>query len=203
MATLRKRSHGEASHRGFSRLREALREDAGIDLTPGEVERVVAMAREQSALDQLSQAMTRFSALPPAAARAAQATENSIKAIDREFGLLTSVQVADLLGSSSKPDAARSLANDMRSRGELLYVRRLNKYLYPGFQFDDALGRVRPVVKQLVELAAASGWDTEDAALWLCSPTTYFDDGSRPVDHLGDAPDAVLEAARRAWGVEW
>ncbi|WP_426624291.1 hypothetical protein ACPPVW_17260 [Leifsonia sp. McL0607] len=161
------------------------------------------MARERSALDQLSDAMARFSALPPATARAAQATENAIRAIDREFDLLTSVQVAELLGSSSKPEAARSLANDMRGRGELLYVRRLNKYLYPGFQFDRSVGRVRSIVKSLVQLAKASGWDVEDVVLWLCSPTTYFEDESRPVDHVDSDPDQVLEIAQRAWDVEW
>lgn len=187
----------------YTRVREALLEEAGVRLNPNEVERVVELAREQSALVQLSDAMARMFALPPATARAAQAGENAVKAIHDEFGLLTSVQVAELLGSSSRQAAVRSLANDMRGRGELLWVRRLNKYLYPGFQFDRVVGRVRPVVKSLLQLADANGWEPEDVVLWLCSPTTYFEDESRPVDHFESDPEWVLELAGRAWGVEW
>jgi hypothetical protein len=203
MTTLERRS---ARDRGanYDRVREALLQEAGVDLTSDEVGRVVELARERSALDELSDAMARmFSVLPPATARAAQAGENAVKSIEDEFGLLTSTQVAKLLGSSSNAAAARSLANDMRGRGELLFVRRLNKFLYPGFQFDPTVGRVRPLVKSLTQLANASGWEPEDVVLWLCSPTTYFEDESRPVDHFNNDTDVVLEVARRAWGVEW
>lgn len=202
MATLERHPARERG-RSYARVREALLQEAGVDLTPAEVGRVVELARERSALDELTDAMARFSMLPPATARAAQAAENAVKSIEDEFGLLTSSQVAQLLGSASTPTAMRSLANDMRGRGELLYVRRLNKFLYPGFQFDRSVGRVRPIVKRLVELAGASGWDLEDAVLWLCSPTTYFEDESRPVEHLDAEPEQVLEVAQRAWGVEW
>lgn len=77
---------------------------------------------------------------PSSITRAVQATENAVKSIEDEFGLLTSGQVAQRLGSTSNRPAVRSLANDMRGRSELIYVRRLNKYLYPGFQFDRSLG---------------------------------------------------------------
>lgn len=91
----------------------------------------------------------------------------------------------------------------MRRRGELLHIRRLNKYLYLGFQFNCSLGRVKPLVKPLLQLAGACSWEPEDVVLWLCSPTTYFEDGSRPVDHFDSDPDRVLDVARRAWAVEW
>ena len=140
---------------------------------------------------------------PGPLARAAQATENAVKSVEDEFGLLSSAQVAQLLGSTSNRAAVRSLADDMRGRGELLYVRRLNKYLYPGFQFNRSLGRVKPLVKALMQLANASSWEPEDVVLWLCSPTTYFEDESRPVDHFDAEPNQVLDVARHAWNVEW
>lgn len=203
MAALEKRS-SHASGSTYARVREALRQEAGVKLTAAEVDRFIELAREQGALDELSDAMTRMHGpLPPSMARAAQATENAVKSIEEEFGLITSAQVAQLLGATSNRAAVRSLAYDMRGRGELLYIRRLNKYLYPGFQFDPSLGPVRPLVKALLQLADANGWEPEDVVLWLCSPTTYFEDGSRPVDHFDSDPDRVLDVARRAWGVEW
>lgn len=203
MATLEKRSP-QGPGATYARVREALRQEAGVDLTAAEVSRFVVLAREQGTLDELSNAMTRIKdPLPPAMARAAQATENAVKSIQDEFDLLTSAQVAQLLGSTSGQAAVRSLANDMRGRGELLHVRRLNKYLYPGFQFNRPLGRVKPLVKDLMQLANANSLEPEEVALWLCSPTTYFEDGSRPVDHFDAEPDQVLDVARRAWTVEW
>ncbi|WP_025159178.1 hypothetical protein [Leifsonia aquatica] len=194
---------GRKGRKGYSRVREALLQDAGVNLTADEVSVVVELARERSALDALSAAMTRIGFLSPATARAAQAGENAVKAVEDEFGLLSSVEVANLLGSSSSAESKRSLAKDMRDQGRLLYVRRLNKFLYPGFQFDTARGRVAPLVADLMALAVDSGWAAEDVVLWLCSPTTYFADGSRPVDHFVADPARVLEVARRAWNVEW
>lgn len=203
VATLEGRSRSQ-KRLNFNRVREALRQEAGIDLSAAEVGRFVALAREQRSLDELSEAMVRIQdPVSPAIARAAQATENSVKSIEDEFGLLTSAQVAQLLGSRSKTTAVRSLANDMRGRGELLAVRRLNKYLYPGFQFDRTQGRVKSVVSRLLQLADATEWESEDVVLWLVSPTTYFEDGSRPVDHIDNDPALVLDVAQRAWAVQW
>jgi hypothetical protein len=79
-------------------------------------------------------------------------------------------------------------------------VRRLNRYIYPRFQFS--AGRVKSVVKSLLELAQSANRSTEDLVLWLCSLTVYLADAGRPVDYLDDA-DLVLSVAGRAWGVEW
>lgn len=202
MATLEKRSRHQTDAT-YDQVREVLRKEMGVELTAAEVAHFVELAREQGALDELAGAMARIQdPLPPAMARAAQATKNAVRSIEDEFDLLTSAQVAHALGSTSSKAAVRSLAKDMRGRGELLYVRRLNKYLYPGFQFDPSLGRVKPLVKPLLQLADANSWEPEDVVLWLCSPTTYFEDGSRPVDHFAE-PDRVLDVARRAWGVDW
>ncbi|WP_417219592.1 hypothetical protein [Arthrobacter sp.] len=203
MATLAKRPRHEAST-AYARVREVLSQEVGVDLTESEVNHFIVLVREKNTLDELSGAMARIQdPLPPATARAAQATENAVKSIEDEFGLLTSTEVAQLLGSGSGKASVRSLANDMRARGELLHLRRLNRYLYPDFQFDTSLGRVKPGVKDLLQLAEANSWEPEDVVLWLCSPTTYFEDGSRPVDHLDAEPELVIDVARRAWSVDW
>ncbi len=90
---------------------------------------------------------------------------------------------------------------DLRKKGEVLYLRRLNAFVYPGFQFDPSRRRVKPVVTKVIETANEAGWDIEDVTDWLCSPTTYLQ-GDRPVDHL-DFGDDVVEVARKAWFVEW
>lgn len=188
----------------MTRIRAAVRDEVGVDLSAAEVNRFVAMAHEQGSLDELSDAMARIAEpLSPAVARAAQATENAIKSIEDEFGLLTSTQVAELLGSQAKGNASRSLANEKRGRGELLAIRRLNKYLYPGFQFDCAQGRVKPLVRDLLQLADAHDWESADVVLWLVSPTSYLEDESRPVDHIDKDPELVLDVAQNAWSVEW
>lgn len=159
--------------------------------------RAVEFARAQAAEDELTGAVSRANdTVPPATARALQATENAVRAIEAEFGLLSSTEVAQMLASSS----GRSLANRMRARGELVYLRRLNRFAYPTFQFSG--DRVKPAIRLFVQLARSAGWTSEDVVLWLCSPTTYLPNGGRPVDFLDDV-DRVLSVAAQAWGVEW
>ncbi len=132
----------------LNRVSEVLRRE-GFDLTASEVGEFLLLAQEKTTLGRLSTAMVHMpSRVQPALARAAQATENVYKSIEDEFGLLISSEVAEFLGSKSKSSSARSLANDMRGRGELLAFRRLNKFVYPGFQFDAERGQVRPLVKK-------------------------------------------------------
>ncbi|MDJ0357245.1 hypothetical protein [Paenarthrobacter sp. PH39-S1] len=154
----------------------------------------------QRSVDSLGPALA---ALKPATsaqlARSAQAAENAWRRMEDEFGLLTSTQVAVLLGSRS---AGRSFASEQHRAGHLLRIRRRNAYLYPGFQFDRRAGKVLDVIAVLVRLARASHWSEEDLALWFVSPTSYFEDEGRPVDHL-DHPHALTEAAEAKFTVEW
>ena len=128
----------------------------------------------------------------PQLARSLQATENAFRAMGAEFGLLTSSQVAALLGANP---SNRKLVSRRRAARQLAGVVRRNAVLYPGFQFDRTRARVLPVMEELIRLADANGWREEDLLLWLCSPTTSFDGEDRPVDHLDD-PDAVVAAAK-------
>lgn len=134
----------------------------------------------------------------PATARAAQATENAWRRIDNEFGLLTSSQVATRMGARS---SNRSYASEQRIAGRLLGVKRLNSFVYPGFQFDPQTNAVRPFIKPLLELAHENDRSPDGAALWLTSPSTYFA-GARPVDSI-DEGERILAVARDAWAADW
>lgn len=135
----------------------------------------------------------------PQMARGVQATENAWREIEAEFGFLTGVEVAGILGSrSSNPTG---YATDKRRAGKLIGVRRRNAFVYPGFQFDRAEGQVLPVIPELLKVAKKYDKTAEGLTQWLCAPTGQLD-GDRPVDHLIH-PERVLEAAENHYGVEW
>lgn len=133
----------------------------------------------------------------PALARAVQAQQNLYDAIGAEFGLYTSAQVADLLGSHAA--ARRNAATAARAAGRLLALRRGNRLVYPGFQFT-ASG-IRPVIAELRALGAEHGWDEAGLIEWLMGPTTYLG-GKRPADVLDD-PERLVAVAADAFGVSW
>lgn len=164
---------------------------------PDEIEQVVrdSVLRLRS-IQSVGAAVSRLPALPAGFTRAIQATENAWRRIDEEFGLLTSTEVAQRIGSKSPH---RTLASELRRRGQLIGVSRLNSFRYPGFQFT-ADSRVHPAVPPLLEAASDSGWSESDLALWLCNPSGSFG-GARPVDHLDDAD--VVDIARAVMATDW
>lgn len=133
----------------------------------------------------------------PGIALGVQATENAVRGIENEFGLLTSSEVSGLLGSKS----SRSYASELRKRGKILGLERLNSYVYPGFQFDKYNGTIKPVIEPLRELSEQLGRTDRGLIFWLCSASTYFG-GDRPVDHI-DEPDLLIDVAHNDWAVEW
>ncbi len=141
-------------------------------------------------------AISKLPMVPAGFTRAVQATENAWHRIDDEFGMLQSVEVAKLIGSSSPH---RNIASDMRKRGQIVGVERLNRYLYPGFQFG-ADGAVKPAIKDLLTAAEAAGWTDASLVLWLCAPSGAFA-GSRPVDHLDD--DNMVQIAVSVMVTDW
>jgi hypothetical protein len=134
----------------------------------------------------------------PQLARSLQATENVWRDMQEEFGLLSSREVSELVGSRS-PN--RSYASDQRSKGKLLAIKRPGGLRYPGFQFDPRLHVIRPVMEELIKVAAEADNSEADLALWLYIPTGYLD-GDRPVDRLDDT-ETVVDAARQSFNVEW
>jgi hypothetical protein len=127
------------------------------------------------------------------AAAVAQARRNALARAElaREFGLLTSAEVAELAGSRAKNRAA--LANRWAKEGRVFAVPHGRQFLWPGFQFD-AQGQPRPAVAEVLRWFRdeSSRWAL---ALWFTSRTGWLD-GRRPVDLLATEPGAVVEAAR-------
>ncbi|MEH0109794.1 hypothetical protein V6N00_08740 [Tersicoccus sp. MR15.9] len=136
--------------------------------------------------------------LVPGVAAAIAETDNAWRALEAEHGLLDAAAVSRMLGSRGRPGA---LANDRRSAGKLIGVRRRHQYLYPGFQFDAARGRTRPAIPALIAAADDAGLPHDELALWLCEPSGQLG-GDRPVDRLDDA-DAVVTALSAHVGVQW
>lgn len=128
--------------------------------------------------------------------RAIQATENAWKRVEEEFGLLTSTEVSERVGSKSPH---RNLASGLRKRGSILGVNRLNSYRYPGFQFTPN-GEVKAAVPALIKAAEEAGWSDTSLVLWLCNPSGSFG-GDRPVDHLED--EGMVDRARDLMLTDW
>lgn len=131
----------------------------------------------------------------PQLVRSVQATINAVKRVGLEFGFLTAGEARDVLGPENEGDAHDF---SLRYRGQ---------ELYPGFLFEPSSGgagsmRVRPLMQDLKTIADEYGWDGADVVLWMTSPTTWFVDGGRPVDHL-DEPARVIAAFEDEAGAQW
>ncbi|MCO4251548.1 hypothetical protein [Pseudarthrobacter raffinosi] len=134
----------------------------------------------------------------PQLARSVAATESAWRELEAEFGLLSSLQVSELVGSKS-PN--RSYASEQHAKGRLIAVKRPGGLRYPGFQIDRSEHTIRPVMADLIRVAGDAGRSEASLALWMTSRTGYLD-GDRPVDQLSQ-PDKVVEAARQSFNVQW
>lgn len=153
---------------------------------------VHAAAALQRSLSALSVEVT------PEQAYRGQVTEGAWREIEREFGLLTSAEVAQRVGSTAK--AGSSYASDARRDGRLLGVKRMNRVLYPGFQIGSS-GPL-PVIRDVHQAAQDLQISEEAVILWLTAPTTWWSKTSRPVDHLHE-PQQVLAAFEAHYSTEW
>lgn len=110
--------------------------------------------------------------------------------LQKEFGLLTSADVADISGSRARNRAA--IANRWKKEGRICSVMVGHSPLFPGFQFDER-GRPRPVVARLLTILRGLGeWEI---VLWFTTSTGWLG-GRRPVDLLDSEPERVVEAAK-------
>lgn len=134
----------------------------------------------------------------PQLARSVQAEENVYGAIADEFGLLSSTEAADRMGSRAAA-GRRNTAPAARREGRLLAISRGRYLLFPGFQFDQH--GVRPVIAAYVATGREFGRSEAGMIQWLVRPTTYLD-GRRPVDVIDD-PELLLSTARKAFSVQW
>jgi len=135
----------------------------------------------------------------PQLARSLQAAENIWRRMENEFGLLTSMEVAELLGSR-KPN--RTAASALRNDGSIIGIMRGNSYRFPGFQFDAKQGTVLPVMPRLIALARENGRSDDDVVFWLTSPSSFFAEQDRPVDHMRE-DERLLAAARDQFEGSW
>lgn len=121
------------------------------------------------------------------------------QAVGREFGLYTIAELAVRMQFGSPENLrARNLTGDAR----VLAVPDGDRYLYPGFQFDEDAARMVPVVQDVVRQGRTSGWTDEELVLWFCRPNKALS-GRRPVDALNDAQrlrGAAGEDFRQATG---
>ena len=128
----------------------------------------------------------------PQLARSVQAQINLVKQIGREFGLLTESEAQVMLGGENAPNLPD------------FWVRYRGETLYPAFLFEpspsrEAPMRVRPLLKDLKEIADEHDWDCQSVVFWMTSPTPHFVDQDRPVDHLHE-PAKVIAAFEDAAG---
>lgn len=132
--------------------------------------------------------------LPAGAAQREQVRRNAELRADltREFGLLSSADVALLAGSWADDPAA--LASTWVRQGRIIAVPVDGVPMYPGFQFDGH-GRPLPPIKKVVNALGKSlgGWEL---ALWFTSANDWLG-AARPVDAVSSDPGLVVEAARR------
>ncbi|MGO4455318.1 hypothetical protein [Arthrobacter sp. RAF14] len=131
-----------------------------------------------------------------AMARSMAATERLWGRIEGEFGLFTADEAAARFHTS-----AGGWDVSLVDQGLAIGVVREGKLRFPGFQFDPETRQVRPVIRELISIGAQSKHDMEDLTLMMVSPSTYFEGGTRPVDHLDD-PD-LPGIIRNKLGVEW
>ncbi|GGG64679.1 hypothetical protein GCM10011374_30450 [Kocuria dechangensis] len=175
---------------------EQLSEAMGVPLTLEILRRAAAEAQGIKALG------TAMAAAPqpisPELARSLQAQENWWRTIEADHQMLSSAEVAELVGKTSH----RSYASRRRQKGRLLGYRRGSSYLYPTFQFDLSTRTVLPVIEDLLATSRGYGVPDEDLVMWLCTPSAYFEEQDEPVNHLHH-PDGVLAAARDEFGAVW
>lgn len=157
------------------------------------VERLVVASntgREAGLGQMISELMAREELPRPETVAAASRQARARARLLRDFGGLTSAEVADRAGSRA---ANRSqLASRWRSRGRVFAVPFQGELLYPGFQFS-AAGRPLPVIARI--LGELDGWAAWDVAEWFVFQHGLLDHHA-PVHLLEERPAEVVEAAR-------
>ena len=153
---------------------------------------VASLQRRREQMERTIESMLPAEVPSEAAVLQARRNAEAREELLREFGALTSSEVAELAGSRAKNRAA--LANRWRKEGRIFAVTHHGQTYYPGFQLD-AEGRPLPIVAEVLRTFGerTSPWQT---ALWFAGANGWLD-GARPVDVLLSEPEKVAEAARR------
>lgn len=113
------------------------------------------------------------------------------QALEDEFGLLTSAEVAQLSGSTATNTAATA-ARWVSARKIVAVPRGEGANRFPGFQFGPG-GQPKPVVAEVIA-AFAGKLDAAALALWFVAANGWLN-GDRPVDIMDGARREVVDAA--------
>lgn len=111
--------------------------------------------------------------------------------IEREFGLLSSDDVAVMLGT-------RALN---KARNKMIAIKMSRNLVYPGFQFDST-GALRPTIEVLVKLANENGIEFTWVAQWMCLRSEFLN-GFRPVDLINEEDILVAAFKNRFPVMDW
>ncbi len=132
--------------------------------------------------------------LMPTEAEARQARRNAEARTQllQEFGAFTGEQIAE---ERSIAQNRHALAARWRKEGRLFGVPYQGQTVYPAFQFD-ANDQLRSVVQDVLALLPREGMSDWEVALWWTAANGWLA-GRRPVDLLGEEPEALVDAARR------
>jgi hypothetical protein len=122
------------------------------------------------------------------ARRNAEARENLLQ----EFGAMKSSDIGDVAGSKAANRAA--LAHKWKSDRRIFSVVHGNVTYFPGFQFTPE-GQPLQVISEILAILGELRKEWE-LALWFTASNGWLG-GTRPVDLLLEAPERVVEAARR------
>lgn len=165
---------------------------AGGDVLPAEPGLGPERSRRRLHLDTLVNQLSPDLDIPtPAEILQARRNAEARALLLREFGALTSSEVAEFVGSEAKNRG--SLAHRWKREGRLLGVSYRGTVWYPGFQFHD--GIVLPVIADVLAELAGAGLGEWETALWFSAPNGWLHD-QRPCDLLLEAPARVVDAAR-------
>lgn len=126
---------------------------------------------------------------PEAERRRAEHREQLRKQILAQYVIVDEGTAWNRLGAPGD-NAAEVLAERAR-QGEVLRLIADGEPVYPAFQFDEERGCVLPAVQQILRVRPAS-YSEYQLLAWLTRPHLNFD--GRPLDALGEQPDAVLKA---------
>src|SRR6185295_12978476 len=147
----------------------------------------------RAAAGSLIEAMLPRSEVPsPVAVLQARRNAEAREALIREFGALSSSEVAQLASSRAKNRAA--LAHRWKQEGRIFSAPYHGTEVFPGFQFDDQ-GQPRETIREVIALF--SGRSPWELALWFIVANGWLA-GRRPVDLLDTDPEAATAAARRS-----
>lgn len=156
------------------------------------IQRVASLLERPTSVDVFDTLIRDLGQPRPGMMLQATLAADRLHALDAEFGLLRSEEIAERAQSPAQNRSA--LASRWAREGKVFAVQAQGRRLFPAFQFD-ADGAPLPVIADVITAyGPASG---TGLALWCTAPNGHLD-GLRPVDLLVSDPEAVLAAAGQA-----